>query len=238
MIPISKSAYELMHRGALALANVEANGMRIDVPYLDKTIQEVDKRIQKFTGLLKQHKIYRTWSRTYGKRAALGSRAQLAHVLFDVMGYPCQSRTKTGRPSMDGSNLERLDLKFVKRYLEVEKLKKLLGTYLKGIKREVVLGRLHPFFNLHLVSTYRSSSSSPNFQNIPIRDKLIGKLVRRAFIPAHPQRTDRVQFEWWLPNDPRNSGSLMRAHGLHVVEASCRMQRRLPCVSCSRNRSG
>ena len=34
MKPISLNAYKLFHDGALALADVEMNGMRIDVDYL------------------------------------------------------------------------------------------------------------------------------------------------------------------------------------------------------------
>src|SRR5690606_34369679 len=44
-------------------------------------------------------------------------------------------------------------------------------------------GFLHPFFNLHLVETFRSSSDTPNFQNIPTRNKVQAKLIRQAFIP-------------------------------------------------------
>jgi DNA polymerase-1 len=87
--------------------------------------------------------------------------------------------------------LESLDVPFVKDYLSIEKLKKLQSTYLKGIKREVVDGFLHPFFDLHLARSHRPSSSRPNFQNIPIRDPLIGKLIRSCFIP----RKDHVLVE-------------------------------------------
>jgi DNA polymerase-1 len=43
-------------------------------------------------------------------------------------------------------------------------------------------GYIHPVFNLHLVKTYRSSCTSPNFQNIPIRNKLIAKVIRMCFV--------------------------------------------------------
>jgi DNA polymerase-1 len=75
------------------------------------------------------------------------------------------------------------------------KLEKALATSLKGIKREVdPNGRLHPAFNLHLVTTYRSSSDSPNFQNIPIRDPELGKLVRRCFIPSRGNRLVEIDY--------------------------------------------
>ncbi len=180
----SPEANRLMRDGALALANIEANGMKIDVPYLDRTMVKVENRIERLTDRLKQDKIFKMWQKVYRRKTNLGSRDQLGRILFDEMKLPCHSRTeKTKRPSMDIANLERLDEPFVKHYLQVEKLKKLYGTYLKGIRREVEGEYLRPSYNLHLARTYRPSCDHPNFQNIPVRDKVIGKLVRRAFIP-------------------------------------------------------
>ena len=47
-------------------------------------------------------------------------------------------------------------------------------------------GFLYNFFHLHLVKTFRSSSSLINFQNIPIRDPKAGSIIRRCFIPRSP----------------------------------------------------
>jgi DNA polymerase-1 len=75
-----------------------------------------------------------------------------------------------------------------------------------GVRFEVVDGFLHPSFNLHLVSTFRGSCSDPNFQNIPIRDKLIGKLIRSCFIPRKGHVLDERDYSalefricacWW-----------------------------------------
>ena len=42
---------------------------------------------------------------------------------------------------------------------------------------------MHCYFGLHLVRSYRGQSNSPNLQNVPVRDPVQGKVVRRAFIP-------------------------------------------------------
>jgi len=68
-------------------------------------------------------------------------------------------------------------------FLEIKKIKKLRDTYLAGFLREQVDGFIHPFFNLHLVPTYRGSSDRPNFQNIPKRDKESMNIVRKALFP-------------------------------------------------------
>ncbi len=183
MTPTTQDAYNLFHEGVQALAHVESNGIRIDVPRLDRTIVKVGKRISRLAERLKQDEVWSRWRRRFGGRASLGSRQQLAAVLHEELKHKTAATTRTGKVQVDEKALSRIDLPFVKTYLEVEKLKKLQSTYLKGVRREVVDGLLRPSFNLHLVSSYRSGCSNPNFQNIPIRDKTTGKLIRSCFVP-------------------------------------------------------
>ena len=44
-------------------------------------------------------------------------------------------------------------------------------------------GFVHPFTDLHTVETFRSSAKRPNIQNQPVRNPMIGKIVRRCYIP-------------------------------------------------------
>lgn len=177
-------AYKLLHRGAIALAEVEANGMRIDVAYLDNAIAETEARIQNLEGKLRGCEEYRLQRRRYGQAVNLHSREQLASVLFNEMGHEPRSVTATGRAQLDETALERIGTKYTRGFLRLEKLTKLLNTYLMGVRREVGEdGYLHCFFGLHLVRSYRGQSDSPNLQNIPIRDPVQGKIIRQAFIP-------------------------------------------------------
>jgi len=189
--PATIEAYRLMHDGALALAEVESVGMRMDVDRLDRTIDKVGERIVVLTERLKQDDVWETWKKKHKGKANLGSRIQLGDVIYKELGYKPEKYTEGSKdekkenrkPKVDEKELTKIDLPFVKTYLEIERLKKLQSTYLIGIKREVCNGLVHPSFNLHLVRTFRSSCDSPNFQNIPIRDKQIGKLIRRCFVP-------------------------------------------------------
>lgn len=183
MKPVNPEAYRLIHDGCVALANVEANGMRIDVPYLNRTIARTDRRIEKMSKRLRASKTYKAWRKAYGEKTNLDSREQLAHVLFDVQGHPVTQHTPSGRASADENHLSTVDDQFVRDYLSIAKLKKLSGTFLQGIRKEVVGDVIRPHFNLHIAWTYRSSSDSPNFQNLPIRDPESAKLIRRCFIP-------------------------------------------------------
>jgi len=166
------------------MADIEANGIHVDVQYINKAIRRSQRRIEHKKRALQKTDVYRQWRRTFGSRMKLGAREQMSTVLFDVMGVPAPAaRTASGKVKMDEAVLNTVDHPFVQQWLAIEKLKKAMSTYLKGLLVETVDGYMHPFFNLHTTQTYRSSSDSPNFQNIPVRDPVIGKLIRTAIIP-------------------------------------------------------
>lgn len=183
-IPARPEAFKLLMEGSETFADIEEHGMKIDVPYLDRAIEWTGKKIKELEHELRNDEIYKTWRKHYGESADLGKRQQLGDVIFNVLKYPCKSFNQAGKPRTDEEAFEDIDLPFVKRWTDYEKLKRCRSTDLIGTKRETDSeGFLHPFFHTHLATTYRSSSSDPNFQNKPNRDKRLAKLVRTAFIP-------------------------------------------------------
>lgn len=178
-------AYNLLHYGTLVMAEMEQNGIRIDTKYIINIQKKIQKRIDQLTDELKQDKIFKLWKKVYGEKTKIGSREQLANILFGKMKIPCETKTKSeSRYAADEETLEDTGLPFAKKYLQCEKLKTARTRYLANILRETSIGGyLHPNFNLNTVRSYRGSSDHPNFQNMPMRDALIKKLVRRAFIP-------------------------------------------------------
>ena len=179
----TKDAYSLLHEGSLVMAEMEHNGICVDTDYVTKIRRKIQQRIEKLTDDMKQDKIYKRWRKEYGSKIKIGSRSQLGHVLFDLMDYRSLAQTEGGRHKADSEALEYLNIPFIDKYLQCEKLKKAHNTYLVNIMRETVDGVMHPNFNLHLARTYRGQSDHPNFTNIPVRDPLIKKLVRRSLIP-------------------------------------------------------
>ena len=179
----SMDAYKLLHDGALALAKVEQAGMKIDVAKMESLIESSGDKIKELIAELRESSEWKVWKKRFGEKASFGSRVQLGIVLFEELGLKAGTKTPSGRAQVNKEQLEKLDDPFVRNYLKIEKLKKLRGTYLTGIFREVEGEFLHPSFNLHMVRTHRSSSDSPNFQNIPIRDPKMGKPIRSCFIP-------------------------------------------------------
>ena len=195
MKPITDKGYKLLHHGSIALAEVEANGIRIDTDYLDKAIARITKKIKILEVDIKDDDVYKKWKKVYGKNINMGSRVQLGKILFTHLGYESTSTTVTGKPQVNETTLKAVGISFTKKYLKIEKLKNARSTYLEGIRREVVNGFIHPLFNLHLPQTYRSSSSNPNFQNIPIRDPKMGKLVRQAFIARQDHQLVEIDYK-------------------------------------------
>lgn len=194
-IPNSPEALRLLFEGSEALARVEAAGIRIDVEYLDAEIERVGRRIKRGEEVLWDSELGRQWRREFGRSADLGKREQLATILFERRGHAVTKRTpKDKKPSTDEEHLRTTGEPFVERYLKVEKLKNLRGTFLRGVRREVVDGFIHPGFPLNFVSTYRGSSRDPNFTNIPIRDELMGPSIRRAFVPREGWKLLEVDY--------------------------------------------
>ncbi len=182
-MPDMCSAYDLLHHGVIALSEVEANGMRVDVDYLDEAISATAAKIKRMEERLRDCEEFGLQRRRFGANTNLTSRDQLAEVLFGDMGHEPHTKTATGKPQLDETALERVGTKYARGFLRLEKLNKLHGTYLKGVRREVEGEFIHAFFGLHLVRSYRGQSDSPNLQNVPIRDPVQGKAIRQAFIP-------------------------------------------------------
>ena len=178
-------AVNLMVQGALALSEVESNGICVDVPYMEQQINDketgLDARIRRIHDKLKDMEEVRLWQKTFGRDFNLDSNDQLAEVLFKHLGHKPLRFTDSGKPSVDEEALEMLDIGMVQGLMKMRKLQRTRNTYLTGILRETVDGFIHPIFKLHTVRTYRGSCSNPNFQNQPIRDPLMGAIIRKGF---------------------------------------------------------
>lgn len=184
MSDFRQAGYQLMQDGLSELARVEANGIRIDIPLLAETKTKLQEKIRTLKAALEEDRVWRIWCKRFGSKASLTSGDQLAVVLHEEMDFEVSKLTEKGRASTDEEALQQIDHPFVKSLLRYSKYNKALGTFLKGIEREIVNGRLHPAFNLHTARSFRSSSDSPNFQNFPVRDKEIARIIRSLFIAS------------------------------------------------------
>lgn len=187
-------AAELFRRGTLTLARMQHFGIRVDVGYLTAETARLTAEIDDTETRMRGDRTYKQLVRLFGDRANIQSRDQLGKLLFSHMGLEPAGATATGRARADKAALDGIDLPYVKDFLRTQKLKKARDTYLKGLLREQHDGIVHPTTNLHTAATFRSSMSDPNLQNVPVRDKEIMQIVRRAFVPRPGNRLVEVDF--------------------------------------------
>jgi len=153
------------------------------VKYCERQKRILTKKVTRLEQRLEKSSLVKDWRRRFGTRFNLHSNAQLAEVLYNVKQLTPTKRTPTGKGSTDDEALSSLGLPELDLILKIRKLTKIRDTYLDSFLREQVRGVIHPFFNLHTVITFRSSSDKPNFQNIPKRDKESQTIVRRGIYP-------------------------------------------------------
>lgn len=199
-IPYSEEAFKLLHDGAIVLAEVESAGMRIDVKYIEHALAKTRKKVARLQRNIDESDVTKAWRKKFRNRTNFNSDDQLGKVLFDVMGFESQGKTKTGQYKTDAASLSLIDHPFIRDFQKIQTINRAINNNLIGIKKETVQHAdgdyyAHCFFNLHTVVSFRSSSSEFNFQNIPNRDEEIRNLVRRSFIARRGRRLFEIDFK-------------------------------------------
>lgn len=191
--PKSYQAYHLLHDGILALARAEQQGIRVDMDQLQRNKRMLTRKSLRAEIDFQNTKFYKQWQEIYGDKMNLNSGTQLGHILYDVRGLEPPKLTDGGKGSTDKEALKILNIPELNLLTDRARYKKIMD-YLDGFERETVDGFIHPNFNLNTVGTYRSSSSSVNFQNIPIRDKEAMEATRSILFPRKGHRLLETDF--------------------------------------------
>jgi DNA polymerase-1 len=203
------------------LADMESEGVAIDVPYLKEMQDELAAQLAAIESEVEQ---------VAGEKFNLNAPQQLAKVLFEDLRLPVGKRTKTGY-STDADTLEALRDKhpIVGLILEHRQLSKLKSTYVDALPQLVdpLSGRVHTSFGQASTATGRLASSNPNLMNIPIRTEL-GQRIRRAFKAARPSHlmvsADYSQIELriaaHLSGDPMLLGAFAAGQDIHTATAA------------------
>jgi len=162
------------------LANMEIEGISLNVEYLSKLSKSTDQEIEKTKNI-----IYAESKEEFN----ISSPKQLGEILFDKMKIAANpKKTKTGQYSTSEEILSYLakENDFVKTILEFRSLTKLQNTYIRALPNQISknTGKIHTEYLQTVAATGRLSSINPNLQNIPIRTER-GKQIRKAFIPRN-----------------------------------------------------
>ena len=151
------------------LIDMQFNGIFVDKDYLAIRSDEIGIKIDA---------LHNEITKLAGQDFNVNSSQQLAQILFDKLELPMIKKRSTAEAVL--SELKHKH-ELPKLVLEYRKLFKLKNTYLDPIPTNInsISNRVHSSFNQTMTATGRLSSSSPNFQNIPIRTE-DGKDVRKA----------------------------------------------------------
>lgn len=183
---LSRTYQWLLLPAISALVDITINGVPLDLERLAvleaELADELKGVLEKIAG-----QVGLPDPKTYGKddwpKGGFnpGSSQQVAHVLFDQMGYPVITRTDTGARSTDRATLEKLldmhnpNHEFVSQLLEYRKASKLLTAFIHSWNELVDSGgRLHPRYKPTQVLTGRLAAQMPNIQQVPRDPKFRG----------------------------------------------------------------
>lgn len=172
---------KLMNEVEMPLSNVlaamEYEGVKVDVPTLEKMSEELRIESERV-----QEEIYTL----AGTQFNIGSPKQLGEVLFEQMKLiEKPKKTKSGQYATGEDVLLGLADKhaIVKRILDFREYEKLRSTYVDALPKMISKrdGRIHTDYRQAWAVTGRLSSNNPNLQNIPIRTEK-GRAIRKAFV--------------------------------------------------------
>ena len=162
------------------LAQIEFNGVKIDVKKLALLSNEFAQKINKLT-----QEIYQL----SGCEFNIASSKQLSEVLFDKLGIESSKKSKkTKALSTNVKVLEDLALdgyEIANKIIEYRKFSKLKNTYCDALPKQIskITNRIHTTLSNTATLTGRLSSITPNLQNIPIKT-IDGKKIRECFIAS------------------------------------------------------
>lgn len=178
--------WDLERRVTRTLFRMERRGVPVSLPVLD----EVEARIEKM--LVDARK-------RLPEGFNVRSPAQVKEAFYKAGFTDDQfARTEKGNASFPEDWLQNQGGQLGQDIITVRKYSNLINTFIKGaIRGHLINGRVHADFNQakgdeYGVVTGRLSCSSPNFQQIPKRDKVLAPLLRQVF------RDGKL---WWWSSD-------------------------------------
>ncbi|SFW41902.1 DNA polymerase I [Chitinophaga sancti] len=181
---VEKVFYEVENPLVKVLADMEFEGIAIDVQALADYSRELDTEIRRA-----EESVYTQ----AGVRFNLASPKQLGEVLFEKLALdPKAKKTRTGQYATGEDVLAKLASKhqIVDDILVFRELSKLKSTYVDALPTMLNkrTNRVHTSYNQAVAVTGRLSSTNPNLQNIPIRTDR-GREIRKAFVPRSEEFT-------------------------------------------------
>ena len=181
LTPDELKAWRFFNDVSVSFVQAECNGLRINPEGSEKTKADITAKMDRLMEQIKILSRAAGWDKDYDFRPSAS--ADIGYFIYNILKIKPEKKTSKGGNAVDKEVMSKVNHPVIDKTLKWKKLQKLRDTYITGILREAVDGFVHPYFNLHTVSTFRTSSSDPNFQNFPKRDKEVSSAIRGLLYP-------------------------------------------------------
>jgi len=192
----------LLTDGIKVLVKLSERGVTIDTKLLKSFQIETERTVETYSTSIMDTKAVRKFEKKFNQNFNINSNDQISKLLFDIYDCPVLKRTGKKSPSVEQDVLDKLLLKndinidvrnFLSKLQQYKKSTSFLQKLTNFEKHVKPDGKIHPSFHLNVAESYRSSSSNPNFQNIPIRDELL-QLIRLCVVPSKGKKIIEVDY--------------------------------------------
>lgn len=177
-------ALELLMEGAVDFSEMTINGIHIEEDLYAESRQDLRKKIEERRRELEvEHQYAKQFKERYGYTLSLKKDDDKKKLFFEIIGIEKQE-TQKGNVSISKKALGTKDSNYIRLYQKMNSWLDIDNKYIAQFLREVTYGKIHPFYHLHRVRSYRSSSSDPNWQNIPEHDEDAKKICKSGIVPS------------------------------------------------------
>lgn len=184
---LDKGVYNLFMRGSVSLGRAEHEGFYTVENYFEDNVKKIKTEIKDLKDELLKSREAVLFKKKTGRIFTFGKDADLDIMLYDIIGVELEKSTASGNRAKDAEVMISMKHPWPTKYMEIAKREKVESTYFGQINRETLDNVLHTVYNLHTTRTGRSSSTDPNWQNLPKRDEMAKNYVRRGICAAPGQ---------------------------------------------------
>ena len=194
------------------LVNMRFKGVRVDVEKADIIKKQL---------IEKENKIINKIKDLTGVSVELWAAASIAKV-FDVLKLPYDRTEKTKAPSFTKNFLSNHPNEIVQGISYAREINKAHTTFIDTIVKHSHKGRIHADINQIRSDdggtvTGRFSMSNPNLQQIPVRHKELGPLIRSLFIPEENHKWGVFDYSQQEPRILIHYAKLQRLDGINEI---------------------
>jgi DNA polymerase I-like protein with 3'-5' exonuclease and polymerase domains len=194
------------------LVDMRFKGVRVDVEKADIIKKQL---------IDKENKIINKIKDLTGISVELWAAASIAKV-FDALKLPYDRTEKTGAPSFTKNFLSNHPNEIAQGISYAREINKAHTTFIDTIVKHSYNGRIHADINQIRSDdggtvTGRFSMSNPNLQQIPVRHKELGPLIRSLFIPEENNKWGVFDYSQQEPRILIHYAKLQRLDGINEI---------------------